>query len=83
MERARKRYRLPSNPVADVEKPRSTSRANIDVLSPEEVMALVHAADSEQDGTIYLTAAFTGLRQGELIALRWRDIDFPGCAIRV
>jgi integrase len=46
-------------------------------------MALVRAADSEQDGAIYLTAAFTGLRQGELIGLRWRDIDFPGSAIRV
>jgi integrase len=83
MERARKRYRLPSNPVADVEKPRTAPRSNIDVFSAEEVMALVRAADSEQDGAIYLTAAFTGLRQGELVALRWRDIDFPGCAIRV
>jgi hypothetical protein len=35
-------------------------------------MALVRAADSEQDAAIYLTAAFPGLRQGELIALRWR-----------
>src|SRR6185436_17986763 len=55
----------------------------IDVFSPEEVHALVRAADSEQDAAIYLTAAFTGLRQGELVALRWRDVDFPGSAIRV
>ena len=38
---------------------------------------------SEQDAAIFLTAAFTGLRQGELVALRWRDVDFPGSAIRV
>ena len=25
--------------------------------------------------TLYLTAAMTGLRQGELIGLRWRDVD--------
>ena len=46
-------------------------------------MALVRAAASEQDGAIYLTAAFTGLRRGELLALRWRDIDFTGSVIRV
>src|SRR4051812_25538828 len=83
MERARKLYRLPSNPVADVEKPRTATRTEIQVFSPEEVMALVRAADSDQDAAIFLTAAFTGLRQGELIALHWRDVDFLGSAIRV
>ena len=83
MERARKLHRLPVNPVADVEKPRTASRTEINVFSPEEVMALVRAAESEQDAAIFLTAAFTGLRQGELVALRWRDVDFPGSAIRV
>ena len=41
---------------------------DIQVFSPEEVWALVRAAASEQDGAMYLTAAFTGLRMGELLA---------------
>src|SRR2546421_1301219 len=76
-------WRLPRNPAAEVERPRLTRPAAIDVFSREEVMALVRAAENEQDAAIFLTAAFTGLRQGELLALRWRDIDFELELIRV
>jgi integrase len=35
------------------------------------------------DRAMYLTAAMTGLRQGELVALRWRDVDWTAGRIRV
>ena len=81
--RAQHVWGMPSNPVAAVEKHRQRSSGDIDVFSPEEVLALVRAAASEQDAAIYLVAAFTGLRRGELLALRWRDVDFAGSVIRV
>ena len=84
MERARRVWRLPANPVAGVEKPRSGPVAGgLAVLTSEEVRRLVDAAADGQDAAIYLTAAFTGLRRGELIALRWSDIDFEGACVRV
>ena len=62
---------------------RASPSGDIQVFSPEEVWALVRAAASEQDAAMFLTAAFTGLRMGELLALRWRDVDFAGSTIRV
>jgi integrase len=67
---------LPRNPAVDVECPRFRISDDIDTYSREQVEALVRAASSEQDACLYLRAAFTGLRLGELLAPRWRDIDF-------
>lgn len=81
--RAMRVYGLPRNPADLVERPRVRRTAKIDVLRPEEVLALVRAAESEQDAAIFHTAAFAGLRMGELLALRWRDVDFTRRTIHV
>jgi integrase len=79
MGRARRLWKLPRNPVSDVEKPVQTHRTEIDVFSPEDVMALVRAAASNQDAAIYLTAALTGLRRvrARRVALARRRLRTP------
>jgi hypothetical protein len=78
MERARKLYRLPANPAADVEKPRTASKTEIQVFSPEEIMALVRAADSEQDAAIYLGQAVLGAPDRAALALAAEDVAGNG-----
>ena len=91
--RARRVYGLPKNPVDDVEKLRERyDPGDYDWLRPEEVLAVVRAAENasdvdpriaEQDAAVILTAAFTGLRLGEILGLRWRDVDFDAEMLRV
>ncbi len=81
--RAVKLYGLPANPVASVDRFRVRSSGDIQVFSPEEVWASSAPRASEADAAIFLTAAFTGLRRGELLGAalarrRLRRLDDQG-----
>jgi integrase len=76
------------NPVTDARKPEAEDAdPDIRFLSDAELEALLGAVPEDHlgptDRTLYLTAAFTGLRQGELFGLRWRDVDWIAMRIRV
>jgi integrase len=76
------------NPVKRVEKPaRAETDPDVRFLETEEVEALLRAVPDDPLGRVervmYLTAAMTGMRQGELFALRWRDVDWSARRIRV
>jgi integrase len=52
------------------------------IASPEEAERLL-AALPERDRPIWATALHAGLRRGELMALRWEDVDLAAGVIRV
>lgn len=79
---------IQANPVAGVDRPRAPgSDPDIRYLTLDEVEAVLRAVPegrfAHTDRALYLTAAMTGLRQGELIALRWLDVDWRAARIRV
>jgi integrase len=83
LKRAKRRKWIASNPAEDVERVRVRRSGDFNVLSPAEVAAVARAASSEWLGALFTVAAFTGLRLGELRALRWGDVDFAKRAILV
>jgi integrase len=88
VEYARREGWVASNPCTLADKPRaSEGDPDIRFLEQEEVEALLRAVPDDDLGRverhIYLTAAMTGMRQGELLALRWRDIDWPAQRVRI
>ncbi len=76
------------NPVDAADLPSAGGvEPDIRYLDHEELEALLRAVPDDRLGrlekALYLTAAMTGLRQGELIALRWRDVDWAAGVVRV
>ena len=65
---------IPTNPARHVELPRrAASRAN--PWDPEELGAFLTAAETDRMGVLFEVLAFTGMRRGEALALRWDDLN--------
>lgn len=81
---------LASNPCVGANLPgRAGTKAagEMSFLTTDEVWSLADAAEAcpylHVDRALYLTAAMTGLRYGELLALRWLDVDWAGSSVHV
>lgn len=71
-----------SNPAAAVDVPRA-KRPEITILTEDQVNAALPAL---RGSTLYPIAALglaTGMRRGELLALRWKDTDLDGGRLRI
>jgi len=57
-------------------------RVGVDIPTPQEVAAIINNA-SPHDRTLFMVAAFAGLRASELRGLRWGNVDFTKNEITV
>ena len=65
------------NPVTEAERPKDqrTQEMEIRILNPSEIRALLEAVEDQKHRTLFLMAIMTGARQGELLGLKWGDLD--------
>jgi tellurite resistance-related uncharacterized protein len=68
LKRAKRKGWVATNAAEDAERVTVRRSGDFNVLSPEEVHAVARADASELYGAIYVAAAFTGPRMGELRA---------------
>lgn len=81
--RATRKKWIKSNPSVDVERVTFKASGDFTVLTPAEVAAVSRAATTDQMKAMFTVAGFTGLRLGELRALRWGDVNFTDRMIMV
>jgi integrase len=75
---------LVSRNVAAGERPRSSrTRQEIKALTSAQARALLSAARGGRNEALYVVAVHTGLRQGELLGLKWADLDLAGRRLSV
>jgi integrase len=73
---------IPRNATEAV-KPPQVRREEIRPLTPEQVKMLLDAAVGDGLEALYVLAVHTGLRQGELLGLKWDDIDLETATLQV
>jgi integrase len=66
---------IPRNPFDSV-KPPKCPNITMAVLDENETAKLIKAAQTTEIYTAVAIASFTGLRRGEILAVRWSDIDW-------
>jgi integrase len=73
---------VPRNVCDSVTPPRAT-KVEIEALTREEVKRLLDTARSDRLYALYVLACTTGMRQGEILALKWDCVDFEAGTVRV
>ncbi len=82
----RHRY-IDHNPLRDAERPRKPREADvresISILEPGQIPAFLDAVPLQKYSTLFLLAVMTGARQGEILGLKWKDVNFKRSQLHI
>ena len=73
---------IAKNPTSLVDRPKATKK-QVKVWDVPEVTTFLEHAKGSRYYIAFLLAVTTGMRQGEILALQWKDIDFENGFLRV
>jgi integrase len=73
---------VPRNVTDLVEKPRA-ARQEMHVWTPAQARTFLATTEGTRNHALWALALSTGMRQGELLALRWRDVNLDHAALSV
>jgi len=74
---------LASNPVERAKRPRRTPAEPGTVWTAEQLRTFLAVARQHRLFAFFHLAAYTGARRGELLNLRWSDVDLDACEITI
>ncbi len=69
--------------VADMVDPPRMSHREMATLMAKQARTLLETAAGERLEALYVLALTTGMRQGEMLALKWHDVDLDGSSLQV
>ena len=76
---------MPSRQTTDSAAPRvpKVERRKISILDRQQSLELIRALDGHWIQPVVIIALTTGMRQGEIVALKWSDVDFEKKTLRI
>ena len=69
--------------AARLSRPIKLRPAEVEPFSIKEAQRIVAMAEDDEDGAMFLTGILLGMRQGEVLGLKWDDVDLESGVIKV
>jgi integrase len=77
------KWGLVTRNVAALVDPPRIPESKVNALTPEQARALLAAAEGDRFEPIFVLALNCGMRRGEILGLRWQDVNFEAGVLRI
>ena len=83
LEQAVKNGLIARNPANAISMPKSSTKKDVKAFTKEEQQLLLKELEGHRFYALFVLALGTGMRIGEILALKWSDVDFSLSEIKV